>query len=121
MRHYSPSYSITMRLRYPDTPGQLGRITSAIGDVDGMIGAVDIIRIEKSVITRDITVGTADVEHGNQIVARVRSVDGVEVDFVSDRTFDLHFGGKIEVRSKVPVKTRDDLSMAYTPGRGPRV
>jgi malate dehydrogenase (oxaloacetate-decarboxylating) len=105
-----------MRLRYPDTPGQLGRITSVIGDADGLIGAVDIISVDKNVITRDITVSTADVEHGKQIVERVRSVEGAEVDFVSDRTFDLHLGGKIEVRSKVPVRTRDDLSMAYTPG-----
>ena len=116
MKRYSPSYSITMRLRYPDRPGHLGRITSAIGEVDGLIGAVDVINIEKNVITRDITVSTSDVEHGEQIVGRVRLVEGVEVVHVTDRTFQLHLGGKIEVRPKLPVKTRDDLSMVYTPG-----
>jgi malate dehydrogenase (oxaloacetate-decarboxylating) len=116
MKRYSPSYSITMRLRYPDRPGHLGRITSAIGDVDGLIGAVDVINIEKNVITRDITVSTSDVEHGEQIVGRLRLVEGVEVVHVTDRTFQLHLGGKIEVRPKLPVKTRDDLSMVYTPG-----
>lgn len=116
MKHHSPSYSITMRLRYPDRPGLLGRITSAIGDVDGMIGAIDIVSVEKNVITRDMTVAATDVEHGERIVERMRSVPGVEVAHVSDRTFLLHLGGKIEVTSKVPVKTRDDLSMAYTPG-----
>ena len=116
MKRYSPSYSITMRLRYPDSPGELGRITSAIGEVDGLIGAVDVINVEKNVITRDITVSTSDVEHGERIVERVRLVEGVEVVQVTDRTFQLHVGGKIEVRSKIPVKTRDDLSMVYTPG-----
>jgi malate dehydrogenase (oxaloacetate-decarboxylating) len=94
----------------------LGRITSAIGEVDGLIGAVDVINVEKNVITRDITVSTSDVEHGERIVERVQLVKGVEVVQVTDRTFQLHVGGKIEVRSKIPVKTRDDLSMAYTPG-----
>ena len=116
MKHHSPSYSITMRLRYPDQPGTLGRITSVIGELDGLIGAVDIVRVEQNLITRDITVNAIDVAHGERIVQRVRSMDGVEVVNASDRTFLLHLGGKIEVRSKVPVKTRDDLSMAYTPG-----
>jgi malate dehydrogenase (oxaloacetate-decarboxylating) len=105
-----------MRLQYPDQPGQLGEIASAIGEVHGLIGAVDIVNIERNVITRDITVGTTDVGHGERIVERMRSMDNVEVIHVSDRTFRLHSGGKIEVRSKIPIRTRDDLSMAYTPG-----
>ena len=116
MRQQSPSYSITMRLRYPDRPGQLGRITSAIGESDGFIGAVDIVEVAKGRIVRDITVNARDVEHGQKIVECIRTVDGVDVLKVSDRTFLLHIGGKIEVISKVPLKTRDDLSMAYTPG-----
>jgi malate dehydrogenase (oxaloacetate-decarboxylating) len=94
----------------------LGRIASAIGEADGLIGAVDVINIETNVITRDITVGTTDVGHGERIVEQLRSIDEVEIVHVSDRTFRLHLGGKIEVRSKIPIKTRDDLSMAYTPG-----
>jgi malate dehydrogenase (oxaloacetate-decarboxylating) len=116
MRHHSPPYSITMRLRYPDMPGQLGQITSAIGEIDGLIGAVDIVSVDRNLITRDITVSATDVKHGDGVVGRVRSMDGVEMINVSDRTFLLHLGGKIEVCSKIPVKTRDDLSMAYTPG-----
>ncbi len=116
MSHHSPSYSITMRLRYPDHPGLLGKITSTIGDADGLIGAVDIVDVRSDAITRDITVNVGDVEHGQQIVELVRGLDNVQVDSVSDRTFLMHLGGKIEVISKVPVKTRDDLSMAYTPG-----
>jgi malate dehydrogenase (oxaloacetate-decarboxylating) len=112
----SPSYSLTIRLRYPDRSGQLGRITSAIGDVDGFIGAVDIVEVRKDNITRDITVNARNEVHGQQIVDHVRKLPSVEVISVSDRTFLLHLGGKIEIKSKVPVKTRDDLSMAYTPG-----
>ncbi len=112
----SPSYSVTMRLRYPDRPGLLGRITSAIGDVDGFIGAVDIVEVRKDTITRDITVNARNEIHGQQIVDHMRKCPHVEVISVSDRTFLLHLGGKIEIKSKVPVKTRDDLSMAYTPG-----
>jgi len=116
MTHHSPSYSITIRLRYPDLPGFLGRITSAIGEANGLIGAVDIVDIRNGRITRDITVNAGNVEHGQQIVDRVRTLSDVEVVEVSDRTFLMHLGGKIEVTPKVPVKTRDDLSMAYTPG-----
>jgi malate dehydrogenase (oxaloacetate-decarboxylating) len=116
MARHSPSYSITMRLRYPDTPGQLGRITSAIGEADGLIGAVDIVNVLREHIIRDITVNAKDAAHADRIVEAVKAFTDVEVVSVSDRTFLLHLGGKIEVHSKVSIKTRDDLSMTYTPG-----
>lgn len=116
MSHYSPAYSITIRLRYKDLPGGLGQITSAIGEAGGSIGAIDIVHSQDGSITRDITVQATDVEHGEKIVTQVRKLEGVEISNVSDRTFLMHLGGKIEVISRVPVKTRDDLSMAYTPG-----
>lgn len=94
----------------------MGRITTAIGDADGAIGAVDIVSIAGQAISRDFTVNAKDVEHGKTIVERLRTVEGVDVVHVSDRVFLMHLGGKIEVISKTPVKTRDDLSMAYTPG-----
>lgn len=116
MPHHSPSYALTIRVRYPEQAGRLGRITSAIGEADGLIGAVDIVDVKKDWITRDITVNARGIEHAQTIVERVRALDGVEVVCVSDRTFLLHLGGKIEVNSKVPISTRSDLSMAYTPG-----
>jgi len=116
MTHYSPSYSITMRLCYPDKPGQLGRITSSIGAADGFIGAVDIVDVKQDLITRDFTVNAKDVAHADRIAEATRAIEGVEVVRVSDRTFLMHLGGKIEVTPKVSVKTRDDLSMVYTPG-----
>jgi malate dehydrogenase (oxaloacetate-decarboxylating) len=107
---------LTLRLRYPDHPGLLGQITSLLGESGGYIGAVDIVEVRGSHITRDFTVNTADVAHGEAIVAKLKANGSIEVLKVSDRTFLMHLGGKIEVRSRVPVKTRDDLSMAYTPG-----
>ncbi len=116
MARHSPSYSITMRLRYIDRPGQLGHITSAIGEADGLIGAVDIVNVLRDQIVRDISVMAKDVAHADRIVQGVKAVPDVEVVSVSDRTFLLHLGGKIEMQSKTAIKTRDDLSMAYTPG-----
>ncbi len=116
MSQNSPGYTITVRLRYADIPGSLGRITSAIGQASGQIGAVDVVDTREDSITRDITIGANDVQHGERVVAALRAIPEVEVINVSDRVFLMHLGGKISVSSKVPIKTRDDLSMAYTPG-----
>ena len=110
------SYSLTVRVRIANKPGMLGKVTSAIGEAGGDIGAVDLVEPGRDRILRDLTVNARDSEHGQHIVIRVRSLPGVRVVNVSDRTFLLHLGGKIEIHNKVPVRTRDDLSMAYTPG-----
>src|SRR5687767_2046925 len=110
------SHSLTVRLQIQNRPGMLGKITSAIGKGGGDIGAIDVIEVGKTTITRDITFKASDEKHGQQVVERLKTVEGVEVVNVSDRTFLMHLGGKIEVKGKMPVKTRDDLSMAYTPG-----
>jgi malate dehydrogenase (oxaloacetate-decarboxylating) len=112
----SASYSLTMRVKYENRPGALGEVTTAIGRAGGDIGAIDIVSIGRDVMIRDITVNAHSVEHEEQIVKAVEAIDGVEVVNVSDRTFLMHLGGKIEVASKIPLKTRNDLSMAYTPG-----
>ena len=110
------SYSLTVRLEIRNRPGMLGKVTSAIGRAGGDIGAVDLVQMGSKVLVRDITFNARDDRHGLVIVDALRRVPGVRVANVSDRTFLMHLGGKIEVRGKVPVKTRDDLSMAYTPG-----
>ena len=112
----SASYSLTVRLQITNKPGMLGRVASAIGEAGGDIGAVDLVESGRDRILRDLTVKARDSEHGQEIVNRLRGVPGVRVINVSDRTFLLHLGGKIEIHNKVPVRTRDDLSMAYTPG-----
>ncbi|MCA3747893.1 MAG: NAD-dependent malic enzyme, partial [Rubrobacter sp.] len=112
----STSYSMTLRVEFPHRAGALGRILTTIGDAGGMVGAIDIVRMGQERSIRDITVNARDSEHGQQIVRAVDALPEVRVVNVSDRTFLLHLGGKIEVRSKIPIRTRDDLSMAYTPG-----
>ncbi len=94
----------------------LGQLTSAIGSVGGDIRALDIVRVEGNGIVRDITVLAADAEHAQKLIQRMSSVPGVEVLEYSDRTFLAHLGGKIEVTPRHPIRTRDDLSMVYTPG-----
>jgi malate dehydrogenase (oxaloacetate-decarboxylating) len=112
----SASYSLTLRAAIKNRPGMLGRLTSAIGEAGGDIRAVDLVELIKDVIVRDFTINARDEQHGQAIVGAIRDVDGVRIVNVSDRTFLMHLGGKIEIRNKVSLKTRDDLSMAYTPG-----
>ena len=112
----SASYSITLRVEIRNRPGMLGRVASTIGDAGGDIGSVDLVESLRDRIVRDITVKARDSVHGQQIVTRLRHVTGIRVVNVSDRTFLMHLGGKIEIKNKVPVRTRDDLSMVYTPG-----
>ena len=112
----SASYSLTLRLKIMNEPGSLGAVTSLIGEMGGDIGAIDIHSIEGPHMIRDLTVNMRDSHHGDELVAALEKKPGVEVIQVSDRTFLMHLGGKISVTNKAPLKTRDDLSMAYTPG-----
>jgi malate dehydrogenase (oxaloacetate-decarboxylating) len=110
------SYSLTLRIKIHNKPGKLGEITTAIGRAGGDIEAVDIVSVGKDFLIRDITVNAYSEKHDEEIVNSVNAIDGVEVVQTSDRTFLIHLGGKIETVSKIPLKTRSDLSMAYTPG-----
>src|SRR3954463_6998897 len=112
----SASYSFTIRVVLSSAPGSFAQIAAAIGAAGGDLGAIDLVRAGSEGTVRDVTVNAGDSDHGKQIVDAVRALPGVEVQSVSDRTFLLHLGGKIEVVSKSPIRTRDDLSMAYTPG-----
>jgi malate dehydrogenase (oxaloacetate-decarboxylating) len=112
----SASFAFTLRVKLSSRAGTLGELTTAIGRAGGDIGAIDIVSVGRDAIVRDITINAASTEHVAQIVEAARDIDGVEVVNVSDRVFLMHLGGKIEVTSKAPLKTRADLSMAYTPG-----
>jgi malate dehydrogenase (oxaloacetate-decarboxylating) len=115
-RHPSASYSITMRVRQRQRPGAFARVAAAIGETGAILGAIDLVRAERGETVRDVTVACADAAHAEAVEHVVGSLEGLTVEHVSDRTFLMHLGGKIEVTGTVPVKTRDDLSMAYTPG-----
>ncbi len=110
------SFSLTLRVKIQNHPGKLGEITTMIGKAGGDIGAIDIVRVGKGHIVRDITVNANSEHHDKEIVEAIGQIDGVKVIQVSDRTFLMHLGGKIETVSKIPLKTRADLAMAYTPG-----
>jgi malate dehydrogenase (oxaloacetate-decarboxylating) len=110
------SYSLVLRIRLKNRPGMLGRLTTTIGEAGGNIEAIDLVEVNRDSITRDMTVNAASSSHGDAIVRAISGLDGIDVIHASDRTFLMHLGGKIEVVSKVPLKTRADLSMAYTPG-----
>jgi malate dehydrogenase (oxaloacetate-decarboxylating) len=114
--HLSASFSATIRVQLSDAPGSFARLAQAIGDAGGSLGAIDLVRVESHHKVRDVTVAAADEEHLQEIVQACRALEGIEVLAVSDRTFLMHLGGKLEVQPKAPLKTRDDLSMAYTPG-----
>jgi malate dehydrogenase (oxaloacetate-decarboxylating) len=110
------NYSLTIRASIRAEIGMLGRVLAAIGDAGGLVGGVDIVRSSANEVTRDITVLVRDEEHGAQVNDRVAAIDGVAVERSSDRVFLAHMGGKLGMRTSVPVTSRDDLSMAYTPG-----
>src|SRR5581483_10387577 len=94
----------------------LGKVASAIGDAGGTIGAIDLVQIDPGHTIRDITVATGDAADWPRLTGAVDAIAGASVLDTTDRTFLLHVGGKIELRNKNPLKSRDDLSMAYTPG-----
>jgi malate dehydrogenase (oxaloacetate-decarboxylating) len=112
----SASYSFTMRIELRQLPGAFAQVAAAIGAEGAILGAIDLVRVDGRGVTRDVTIACVDAAHGERVVNAVRALEGVEVSSVSDRTFLMHKGGKIEIIGKVPIKTRDDLSMAYTPG-----
>jgi len=110
------AYTLTVRCQIDNRPGMLGRLATRIGEVGGDIGAIDIVRAERTLLVRDLTIRVQDEQHGEALVAAITGLSGVQVLQVSDRVFLTHLGGKLAVQSKVPLKTRDDLSLAYTPG-----
>ncbi|HEY9563505.1 MAG TPA: malic enzyme-like NAD(P)-binding protein, partial [Nocardioides sp.] len=112
------SYSITIRLYTAPDHGVVGTVATGLAEAGGIVTAIDVAESSHDRLVVDVTCSASDEDHSKALVRVVRGIPGVEVHKVSDRTFLIHLGGKIEVNSKVPLKTRDDLSMAYTPGVG---
>lgn len=110
------SYSLSIRAEIKATVGLFGRVMAMIGEAGGEVGGVDIVRSGRDSVTRDIAVFARDADHGEQIRAAVDAVDGVRVISASDRVAQAHQGGKIGMQNRTALETRDDLSMAYTPG-----
>jgi malate dehydrogenase (oxaloacetate-decarboxylating) len=112
----SAQYRLTIRVKLDDSPGLLGHVTTAIGEAGGLVDAVDLVETDAAHSLRDIVVDASGQAHWEEILAAIGACAGAEVIDTTDRTFLLHVGGKIEQANKHPLKTRDDLSMVYTPG-----
>jgi malate dehydrogenase (oxaloacetate-decarboxylating) len=112
----SAGFSITIRVSATADPYAMGRLTTAVGEAGAVVTAVDVVDSDHVSVVADITCDTADAAHAAQVEAALEELDGVEVRNVSDRTFLLHLGGKIEVAPRMALRTRDELSRAYTPG-----
>jgi malate dehydrogenase (oxaloacetate-decarboxylating) len=110
------SFSLCIRVDLDHLPGSLGRLTTTIGDAGGNILGVDMVDVVGNRMVRDLTVLASDTEQADRIVEALEALPGVRVREVADRTFQRHRNGKIETGLKFPLLTRDDLSMAYTPG-----
>lgn len=111
-----PGYSITMRIAAPAAAATAGDLTGAVGRAGGVITAFDIVESTPSGMIVDLSANALSTTHADKIADAVNALEGVEVRKVSDRTFLMHLGGKIEVTSKVALRNRDELSRAYTPG-----
>ena len=111
-------YVLVLRLELSDTPGTLGRVTTAIGEAGGDIGDIDLVGQYGRKVVRELIVTCRNEAHAQELTAKAGTVEGVRVLEVGDRTFLAHQGGKLAVVSKLPLKSPDDLSVAYTPGVG---
>src|SRR4028119_1329610 len=112
------SFSVTIRLEFPNRAGMLASVTQAIAALGGNIGQIDLIEQTRKISIRDIAVDASSSEHADQIVNVVKALPDVKLVNFYDRTFNLHQGGKISMQSKIPLKYQSDLAMAYTPGVG---
>ncbi|MCW4466351.1 NAD-dependent malic enzyme [Glutamicibacter sp. MNS18] len=112
----SPGYSLTLRVQTPASITATSELAAAVGRAGGDITALDVTESHHAYMVVDVSCNTTDVEHGQRVREELEGLDGVDVRNVSDRTFLMHLGGKLEVVPKVALRNRDDLSRAYTPG-----
>jgi malate dehydrogenase (oxaloacetate-decarboxylating) len=112
----SPGYSITVRVEAPTEPAAIARLSGAVTGAGGAITALDVAESQPRLLVVDVSCNASDTAHADEITAAIEELEGFSVRKVSDRTFLMHLGGKIEVTPKVELKHRDDLSRAYTPG-----
>lgn len=108
--------TVLIRCQMPNRPGMFGKLATVIDEAGGDVSGVDLVRTEGGEVVRDLTVRVKDEEHGKQVVEHIRQLPDVRVVQASDPVLRAHVGGKLEIQSRVPLKTRDDLSIAYTPG-----
>lgn len=112
----SVSYSMTVRLEVPASGTAVSQLTTAVESSGGSVTGLDVTASGHEKLRIDVTIAASSTAHADEIVEELRGIEGVTLGKVSDRTFLMHLGGKIEMASKHPIRNRDDLSMVYTPG-----
>jgi malate dehydrogenase (oxaloacetate-decarboxylating) len=112
----SPGYSITLRVELNPDGATTSGLAQAVSDSGAALTALDVVESSHVLMVVDVTCDTSDPQHAERVTSAIAALPGAKVRKVSDRTFLLHLGGKLEVKAKVPLRTRDDLSRAYTPG-----
>ncbi|HLZ35229.1 MAG TPA: ACT domain-containing protein, partial [Nitrospira sp.] len=112
------NYRLTVRLELANRPGMFARVAAILAEEGANLGAVDLVSATADRMVRDITFDVRDEAHGDRVLERLGRIPQVAVISASDRIFLLHLGGKIQVQSKLPITTRNVLSMVYTPGVG---
>ena len=116
MANNSPGYAITLRVELSPESSSTASLAQAVIDTGAALTAIDVVESSHERMVVDVTCDTSDPDHADRVTAAIAGIAGAKVRKVSDRTFLLHLGGKLEVKPKVPLRTRDDLSRAYTPG-----
>jgi malate dehydrogenase (oxaloacetate-decarboxylating) len=116
MANNSPGYAITLRVELSPESSSTASLAQAVIDTGAALTALDVVESSHERMVVDVTCDTSDPDHADRVTAAIAGIAGANVRKVSDRTFLLHLGGKLEVKPKVPLRTRDDLSRAYTPG-----
>ena len=114
----NPSFSLTVRLQILNKAGELAKVTQAIAEVGGSLGEVLLIERTLKTLTRELHIDAYSTEHADQIVTALKALDDIEIQHISDRTFDIHEGGKIHIQNRIKITSSSDLAMAYTPGVG---
>ena len=114
----SASFSLKIQIEIPNRPGTLASVINAIAGVGGSLGDIALLQQNLKFTQRELTVDASSSEHADKIIAQVQALPDIKVISFSDRTFDLHQGGKIRIESKLPLNSQSDLAMAYTPGVG---
>ena len=110
------AFSLHIRVRLDNTPGSLGRLAVAIGDAGGNITQLEGFDVRGEFLDEDVVINCESEAHQEQVQDAIRGLEGVEITHCRDRTYEMHDGGKIEVLARMPIRDREDLSMAYTPG-----
>lgn len=112
----TPAYRLVFRLEIANRPGMFARVATTVGARGCSLGAIDLVEATPKIHVRDVTVDCPNEQTGQELLADLQRLEGVNVRSVSDRAFLMHLGGKIETKGRVQVRTRDDLSLVYTPG-----